>query len=93
MLYTPIAALNRVRMISHRLPRYLVNHLHPIIEMHWHRQQSTKRRPSTTLSNNHRARTTDHDIAVPIGAVERGGVQAIDEYSPGNSAGDRAATG
>ena len=93
MFHTAIATLNRVGVVGHGFSSRVIHHLQPVRKMHRHRQQPTKRRPSATLSNNHRPRTTDHDIAVSSGAVEGCGVEAVDENGAGDSAGDRAAAG
>lgn len=92
MFYAPITSLDRIRMIGDRLASRLIHHLQPVRKMHWHRQQPAKSRPAATLANNHRPRPTDHDIAVASGAVECGGIQAVDEYGAGNGTGNRAAT-
>lgn len=91
MFYAPITSLDRIRMIGDRLASRLVNHLQPVRKMHRHRQQSAKRCAAATLADNHRPRTTDHDIAVTSSAVERGRVQAVDENGAGNGSGNRAA--
>lgn len=86
---TSVTSLNGVGVIRHWLPGRFISHLQPVSEMHRHRQQPTKRSPTTALANDYRARATDHDIAVPASAVEHRSIQAVDENGAGNRSGDR----
>ncbi len=51
MLLTAVTTLNGVGVVGNGLSGRFVNHLQPVSKMHRHRQQPTKRRPSTTLTN------------------------------------------
>ena len=73
-LFTAVTPLNDVRVIRDRLSGVLIDYLQPVSEMHRHRQQPTKCGPSPTLADDHRARATDHDIAMPTSAIEHRGI-------------------
>lgn len=93
MLEASIGPLDHVSMIGHRFARHIVHQLQAVGEVDRHGQEPSEGGVDHGVANDDGAGAAHDDIAVPTGAVQRGGVQAVDEYGAGNSAGYRAAAG
>lgn len=91
VLEATIGPLDHVSMIGHRFARHIVHQLQAVGEVDRHGQEPGEGGVDHGVANDDGAGAPDDDVAVPAGAVQRGGIQAIDEYSAGNRPGYRAA--